>query len=203
MKKELNVLANKVLKLDIGCGNNKVWGGIGIDELKTRDVDIISNIEVDLPFKDMVFNEVYMNHVLEHVDDIFKVLEEVHRVLKGGGKVYIRVPCFSHPQALTHPQHKHAFHHDSLLAVTEKSNEPYTVRKFKMLKNEYVFKYRRLLIFPKLVLNKLSNKYKNAYLSIAYLFPADEVYFILEKCEKNSYSKNSSLPNSGRCHHES
>ena len=137
------------MKLDIGCGNAKVKGCLGIDTIRTKDVDIIADLNKGLPFRCSVFDEVYMNHVLEHVDDVIKVLEEVHRVLKAGGKVIIKVPCFSNFHALTHPQHKHAFHHNSLMAVTSESKEPYTSRRFRIVKNDYIFKTRKLLI-PKL-----------------------------------------------------
>jgi len=170
------------MKLDIGCGNAKVEGCLGIDINRTRDVDILADVEVGLPFRDSVFDEVYMNHVLEHVDDVIRVLEEVYRVLKPGGKVFIRVPCFSNFHALTHPQHKHAFHHDSLTVVTSESKEPYTNARFKIIRNDYIFKSRKLLI-PKIVLNYIFNKHKHLYVStiLAYLFPADEILFILEK----------------------
>lgn len=66
-----------------------------------------------------------MRHVLEHVKDIHKV-DELWRILKPGGRLIIYVPHFSHFQALTHPEHCHAFHHSSFQMFTPQSGERYT-----------------------------------------------------------------------------
>jgi len=45
-----------------------------------------------LPFQDDEFDFVNMSEVIEHVEDPKKVMSEVYRVLKPGGKVYVSVP---------------------------------------------------------------------------------------------------------------
>jgi len=67
--------------VDIGCGEDKV-GDIGIDKVRTKSVDIICDINISLPFKNDVADEIIAYHVLEHVDDLVKVMEEICRVLK-------------------------------------------------------------------------------------------------------------------------
>ena len=47
-----------------------------------------------MPFEDENFNFVMCNHVLEHVDDDIRALEEIKRVLKKGGKGIIQVPFY-------------------------------------------------------------------------------------------------------------
>lgn len=169
-------------ELDIGCGSAKVSGAIGVDKVGTEDVDVLADVEKGLPFRDDAFEKVYMNSVLEHMDDIFKVMDEVHRVLGEKGEVIIRVPCFSHFHALTHPQHRHAFHHESLNCLTSRSKEPYTQKRFVIKRNDYIFKSR--------LLGKIFNRFKHFYCStiLCYLFPADEILYVLEK-EENSHSR--------------
>ena len=82
--------------LDIGCGELKYDGSIGIDVRLTRSVDIIAYVGTKyyLPFRDNTFDKVYSSHVLEHfshreTDDILK---EWARVLKKNGTIEIIVP---------------------------------------------------------------------------------------------------------------
>lgn len=92
--------------LDIGCG----WGfrflksiepyireGVGIDfkvpEIKTRKIETHAvMLDSDLPFPDGSFDVVTMLAVLEHLDNPLKILNEISRILKPRGKVFITVP---------------------------------------------------------------------------------------------------------------
>lgn len=46
----------------------------------------------DIPLEDNIFDLFICNHVLEHVEDDKKVLKEVLRILKPGGKAIMQVP---------------------------------------------------------------------------------------------------------------
>ncbi len=46
----------------------------------------------DLPFKDNEFDVVFCNHVLEHVTDDKKAMQELYRVLKKGGLGIFQIP---------------------------------------------------------------------------------------------------------------
>lgn len=46
----------------------------------------------DIPFEDHVFDVVFCNHVMEHVEDDLKAMSEIHRVLKKGGWAIIQSP---------------------------------------------------------------------------------------------------------------
>lgn len=50
----------------------------------------------DIPFEENTFDVLFCNHVLEHVDDDIKALNEIKRVLKTGGWAILQVPFF-HP----------------------------------------------------------------------------------------------------------
>ncbi len=53
-----------------------------------------------IPFPDGYFDEVHAYDVLEHVEDLDKVLSEVSRVLKKGGKFFITIPAAVSEKAL-------------------------------------------------------------------------------------------------------
>jgi ubiquinone/menaquinone biosynthesis C-methylase UbiE len=69
------------MKLDIGCGNRKKKGYIGIDINKTNDVDIIADAQ-RLPIKDKSVKKVYAKDILHHSENPEKVMEEIRRVSK-------------------------------------------------------------------------------------------------------------------------
>ena len=46
----------------------------------------------DLPFDDNIFDVVFCNHVLEHITDDTKAMQELYRVLKPGGMGIFQIP---------------------------------------------------------------------------------------------------------------
>ncbi len=46
----------------------------------------------DIPFEESTFDVVFCNHVMEHVDDDIRCMQEIHRVLKPGGWAIIQSP---------------------------------------------------------------------------------------------------------------
>lgn len=59
------------------------------------------------PFENNSVDLLEANHVLEHLDRPFSVMKEMHRILKPGGRLIIRVPHFS--RGFTHAEHSHGF----------------------------------------------------------------------------------------------
>ncbi len=47
------------------------------------------------------------SHLLEHLDRPFLAMKEMHRILKPGGQLIIKVPHFS--RGFTHAEHAHGF----------------------------------------------------------------------------------------------
>jgi predicted SAM-dependent methyltransferase len=96
--------------LDIGCGSKKLTGAIGMDILSLPTVDVVCDVNnTPWPFTDNTFDLVFLNHCLEHVNDVVATLEEIHRILKPGGRVVIQVPYFRCVDAYNDPTHKHFF----------------------------------------------------------------------------------------------
>lgn len=103
-------------KLDLGCGRYKKTGYIGVDKFAVVEPDIICDVEKErLPFEDSSVSEIYSSHVFEHIEDIQTVMNEIHRVLKPGGLLTIRVPYWTSEGAFRDPTHVRFF--------TEKSFE--------------------------------------------------------------------------------
>lgn len=48
----------------------------------------------DIPLEDASIDVIFCNHVLEHVDDDIRALEEMRRVLRPGGWAILQIPFF-------------------------------------------------------------------------------------------------------------
>lgn len=82
----------KRFSVDLGCGDGKVKGAIGVDNVRIPGVDVVADLNQGLPFKDSSIDNVVVYHILEHVDDFIGTMNEIWRVCKDGAKVYVRVP---------------------------------------------------------------------------------------------------------------
>lgn len=121
--------------LDIGCGDRKLPGAVGIDRLSLPAVDIVHDLDVfPWPIADASYDLVFANHFLEHVTDVLACLGEMHRILKPGGRAVIQVPYFRSVDAFSDPTHRHFFTASTLDYVctdTSLSRYEYTPFTFK------------------------------------------------------------------------
>lgn len=79
--------------LNLGCGRAVRKGWINIDRVRSEGVDVCVDLQASgLPFRDSSVDEVYASHILEHLPRWEELLFEIHRVLKPGGLLRIRVP---------------------------------------------------------------------------------------------------------------
>jgi SAM-dependent methyltransferase len=94
-------------KLDVGCGERKYPGHIGMDIVAIDGVDIVHNIDnKPWPFKDNTFDEVIMDDILEHSTDILVVLSELYRISRPNALIRISVPHFSSDNMYSDPTHR-------------------------------------------------------------------------------------------------
>ena len=84
----------KLMKLNLGCGNWKLPGYVNCDLYDPAADEKWDARAIPLP--DNSADEIYTSHVFEHFDykEAFTVLEEWKRVLKPGGTVIIETPNF-------------------------------------------------------------------------------------------------------------
>lgn len=121
--------------LIVGCGNRPKPGAVNLDMIPLPGVDIVYDLNLlgkqlkfvtgmhammasrgagytkhHLPFDRDTFDRIEAEDVLEHVDDLVTVVEELGRVLKPGGVLWIRGPHCNYPeQVWADPTHKRAF----------------------------------------------------------------------------------------------
>jgi len=96
--------------LDVGCGQNKFPGAVGIDANPRSHADVIHDLGVfPYPFADDQFDEIICSHVIEHVPDVMAFVNELHRITRRGGHLKILTPHYSNPDWATDPTHKNHF----------------------------------------------------------------------------------------------
>jgi SAM-dependent methyltransferase len=100
--------------LDLGCGTNKRAGAVGVDNNPAAAPDVVHDLEVfPYPFDDSSFDEIRLDNVLEHLDDVVRTMEEIHRIGRPNALVEIYVPYFRSRWAAVDPTHRHQFTVDS------------------------------------------------------------------------------------------
>jgi SAM-dependent methyltransferase len=93
--------------LDVGCGISKYPGSIGLDRNANTKADVVADLDhFPFPFRDNSFREVRAVHVIEHVSDVIRTMEEFHRLLAPGGRVYIATPHYTDFSSFCDPTHR-------------------------------------------------------------------------------------------------
>ncbi len=125
--------------INLGCGKTRIPDSIGVDYTKIEDyVDVVHDLDtVPYPFEAGSVDEIHMYHVLEHLVDPIKKMEELHRMLKTGGKLFIRVPHFSSMGAFSDITHIRPFGYTSFdYFDSDNYHHFYTSVTFKILNKE-------------------------------------------------------------------
>ena len=95
------------MKVNLGCGNVRKAGYVGVDIFPGPEVDIVADGRFMPFFKSDSVEVVYASHVAEHVVDLHPLMKEIHRILKPGGRLVALVPYGL--RSLYDPNHYHAF----------------------------------------------------------------------------------------------
>ena len=106
-------------KLNLGCGMDIKKGYINLDKSKLKGIDVVHDLnKFPWPFKDNYFDEIYAKDSVEHLDDLFKVMTEIHRISKKNAIVKIIVPYW-HSSSAFYPDHHYFFNIDSMKFFTD------------------------------------------------------------------------------------
>ncbi|MBU0467067.1 MAG: class I SAM-dependent methyltransferase [Nanoarchaeota archaeon] len=166
-------------KLNLGCGLDIKKGYVNLDFLSIRGVDVVHDLnKFPYPFKDNEFDEVYTSHVLEHIDDLVKVMGELKRICKPGARIVVRVPHFSCGLTYNDPTHKTFFGYFTFDCFTDACF--YDLPRFIIAKRKLNF---TRLAFTSLnyVFNPIININPKMYERFfCWILPCSEVLFVLE-----------------------
>ena len=101
------------MKLNLGCGQNRMAGYVNVDREAAVAPDLVMDLEkFPWPLEDDSVEEVLATHVLEHVGaqaSVFiGVMKELYRVCRPGALVRIAVPHPRHDNFFDDPTHVRA-----------------------------------------------------------------------------------------------
>jgi SAM-dependent methyltransferase len=100
------------LAINLGSGNEPRAGHVNVDRRLVAGVDVVADVR-HLPFASRTAGRILASSLLEHFEDPYTVLEEVHRVLTPEGSFVMRVPALWSYAALL--DRSHVFLADSKL----------------------------------------------------------------------------------------
>ena len=175
----------KELVLDLGCGNKKREGTIGVDFNTRLDGDVNHDLnQFPYPFDTETVDKVYIDNCLEHLDNPLRVMEEIHRMLKKGGEVKVIVPYFRSPSAFHDPTHKTFYTTESFSYYDPEHpiciRYDYTKAHFKV--ERIVFHEHLKSGIIKGMIVKFANKHPSLYENLlSTLLPLHEISFYLRK----------------------
>jgi len=157
-----------MVKLNLGCGRKYLDGYVNCDAVESVKTDKVFDLNVTpYPFEPNSVDEVLMDNVLEHLDDVVRVIEELHRVLRPGGRAVIIVPYGKSDWAFQDPTHRHFFTERSMDYFTlEHGYNFYSKAQFNLLKAKLItnshtprLRLRNLLPFKSVLRYFLYNVY--------------------------------------------
>ena len=91
----------------MGCGIRKFPGSIGLDRNPNTSADVLADLDrFPFPFVNSSFREVRAIHVIEHVADVIRTMEEFHRLLMPGGRAVIVTPHYTDFSSFCDPTHR-------------------------------------------------------------------------------------------------
>jgi len=114
----------KMKKLNFGCGRKIKEGWVNVDIQKGGGIDKSFDFnKFPYPFKANTFDYVLLTEVLEHLDDIKKVMNELWRLCKKNAVIEVFVPYWNHRVAHNAPDHKHYFNVRTFEVICEHNTQ--------------------------------------------------------------------------------
>jgi predicted SAM-dependent methyltransferase len=177
--------------IELGCGNKRKQGRIGIDTVDLPTVDIVTDLEEGLGFlPDDSVDQVHCRSLLEHIDNFENLVGEIVRVLKKDGTAHIFVPHFSNPYYYSDYTHKRFFGLYSFYYFADHDNQPkrkvpnyYTDFRIKVMSQRLIFRSSFKVINP---LKKLFGWFINLHSvlqeyyeeNLCYIFPCHGIEIV-------------------------
>ncbi len=170
--------------LDLGSGTKKRPGAVTVDINTETNPDVVHDLNsFPYPFPDSQFDEIYLDNVLEHLEDVIRTMEELHRIAKPDGHVTIHVPYFRSAWSSIDPTHRHSFTAESMsyLDVNHPFHQQYRYSRVGFRVRSVLFNERWPTAGYRARVAAWANRHPSAYEQrLSHLLPLDELTFVME-----------------------
>lgn len=158
VEKLVKAAGNRGIKLDVGAGDNKQAGFLGMDIRPTPNADIVWDCEVTpYPIPDNSCEIVLVSHLIEHITPgvVPDLMNEWWRIMKPGGQLWIATPYAGSFGFWQDPTHVHGWNeatatyfdpHHFLFNI-------YKPKPWKVIKNDWFQHGNMEIVFEKLPLD--------------------------------------------------
>lgn len=183
--------------LDLGCGSARRPGAIGVDRQHHSAPDVVADLNRHpYPFKDSSADEIHLDNVLEHLEDVVATMDELHRIARPGGLVRIVVPYFRSRWAAVDPTHRHPFS-VATMSYFERDHpnaDRYRYSPTRFSLERLAFNESWPARGPRAALARWASAHPERYEArLSHLVPLDELVFVLraDKDPPQNYSRES------------
>jgi SAM-dependent methyltransferase len=165
--------------LQLGSGQKYRNDAVNVDVVTSTRPDLVHDLNIlPWPFESDRFTEVVAYDVIEHLDDIVRTMEEIHRVCKSNATVKLTVPHFSCANAYVDPTHRHVFSVFSFQYFTgDNEFSFYTDRRFRTIHANIIFRPTLLNRLVRRLAERNLSEYERRW---AWMFPAWFVHVELQ-----------------------
>jgi len=166
--------------LDLGAGRDRsAPGAVTVDRSAGTKPDILHDLDhYPWPIETASFDTIVCKEVIEHLVDVVRAMEEMHRIGRPGARVLITTPHFSCANSFTDPTHRRHLGWFSFDYFTAENQwDFYTTARFRLVRRRLHF-YGR---YKNLHVSWLANRFPRFYEEhLAWIFPAWYLSFELE-----------------------
>jgi hypothetical protein len=148
---------NRGIKLDVGAGDNKQAGFLGLDIRPTPNADIVWDCEiVPYPIPDECAEVILVSHLIEHMTPgvVPTLMDEWWRIAKTGGQLWLATPYAGSFGFWQDPTHVHGWN-EATATYFDPAQFLFNIYKpkpWKIIKNDWFQHGNMEIIFEKLPL---------------------------------------------------
>lgn len=166
-------------RLDLGAGLDRtLTGAVTVDRLASAQPDVVHDLDhFPWPFETGSFDQIRAMDVVEHLSDLLRTMDEMHRIARPGARVEIYTPHYSCRNSWTDPTHRFHLGYFSFDYFTVDAPFAYTTRLYRIV-------HRRLRArntWKGRVVEQIANRWPAFYEEhLAWMLPALFLEVVLE-----------------------
>lgn len=164
------------MKLNLGCGNKRLEGFLGLDRYPCAAADVLCDVARALPFRDGTVDEVMLDNFIEHVADVPRLMGEILRVCRTEARVVVITPHFTAFASWRDPTHVQHFSYFSMDYFEKPAASHYVGSGFRVEQKKLSFGGGLLGLIGRLIFMLSPEQYEKKY---CFIFRASTLRFVL------------------------